>query len=425
MNHIKRLVHLPHSRNVLINTLGNYLGFVFAGFYTIFLVRSFNPIDFGVLSILLTFSYLLANIFSFGVPASIYAHVPQYMPDRKKTMDFIVTNGAVLSLLSVCSLLLISTCIGLIDNHFFKTGASSYLYLLAFAGTQMYIWLNFLRDVLNASGKFLEINIATNISNFIKALLLIFFAIRGTITIPHVLIILGIIGPLIVFVYVLVRRKWILRAITQAKTSSQYVQFRFTFTYFISSQLFQLATRADLFMISYFLTRPEVGYYGLSQRIILAIVTSADSITQVMSPQFAKITTQTDVKKMLKHSAAYMLVPSLMFLIGALIPASIYTFIFGDSYSTSTLITKLLSLAYVPFPFLAALLLFFLYTVKKPHYLLIANGLFFLTITTVHYILIPHIRLMAPPLSYFVAFSLVSGVMYIMYRKEMKKLPIS
>ena len=79
MNHLKRIVHLPHSRNVFINTLGNYIGFAFTGFYTIFLVRSFNPVDFGVLSILLTLSYLLANILSFGMPASVYAHVPEHM----------------------------------------------------------------------------------------------------------------------------------------------------------------------------------------------------------------------------------------------------------------------------------------------------------------------------------------------------------
>lgn len=423
MNHIKRLVHLPHSRNVFINTIGNYLGFAFAGFYTIFLVRSFSPVDFGILSVLLTLSYLLANIFSFGMPASVYAHVPKYLPDKKKTLDFILTNGTVLSLLSLCSLVILTTCISFIDGHFLKTGAPTYLYVLAFIGTQMYIWLNYLRDVLNASGKFLEINIATNLSNFIKALLLVFFAIQQTITITHVLIILGIVGPVIVFLFILMRNSWILKALAQAHTSSDYVQLRFTITYFISSQLFQLATRADLFMISYFLTRPEVGYYGLSQRIILAVVTSADSITQVMSAQFAKVTTQADVKKTLKHSATYMLVPAGMFLIGALLPTSIYTFVFGDRYIASTFTTKLLSLAYIPFPFLAALLLFFLYTVKKPQYLLIANSLFFLTITTCHYILIPHLRLVAPPISYFIAFSMVTGVMYIMYKKEMKTLP--
>lgn len=425
MNTIKRLVHLPHSRNVFINTFGNYLGFAFSGFYTIFLVRAFNPVDFGILSILLTFSYILANILSFGVPASIYAHVPQHLPDRKKALDFIVSNGAALTLMSSVSLLLISIFIRPIDAHFFKTGAPVSLYILALIGAQMYILQNFLRDVLNASGKFLHINIATNASNGIKAILLIYFAVNGSITLAHVLIILGIIGPIISFIYIFLRSRWIFRAMQQSAPSRTFIKIRFTFVYFISSQLFQLATRADLFMVSYFLTRPEVGYYGLSQRAILAVVTSADSITQVMSPQFAKITTQADVKKTLKHAAAYMFIPAGMFLLGALLPSAFYILIFGNDYAASSTITRLLSFAYIPFPFLAALLLFFLYTVKKPHYLLIANALFFTTITLVHYFLIPHLRLVAPAISYLIAFALVSGFMFMLYKKEIKKLPLS
>ena len=71
MNPLHRLLNLPHTRNIIINTFGTYLGYGFAVFYIVFLVRVFPPVEFGVLSVLLTFSYLLANIFSFGMPASV------------------------------------------------------------------------------------------------------------------------------------------------------------------------------------------------------------------------------------------------------------------------------------------------------------------------------------------------------------------
>ena len=359
------------------------------------------------------------------MPASVYAHVPEHIHDRKVTLDFLWTIILILTLLSAASLLILLLFSQSIDRYFFKTGSSLYLYGLAFIGTQMYIWLNFVRDTLNASGKFLHINIATNVSNIVKAFLLIFISLSGHLTIAQVLIILGIVGPMIVFIYIFMRSRWLFKALSQAKASYQHVKLKFTFTYFISTQLFQLATRADLFMIAYFLTQTEVGYYGLSQRVILAVVTSADSITQVMSPQFAKIKTQVDVKKLLKQSSFYMLIPAGMFLTGSLLPTWIYTLVFGDSYQPSTFITKLLSFAYIPFPFLAALLLFFLYTVKKPHYLLISNALFFTSIAIVHTLLIPHLRLVAPAISYFTAFVLVSFIMILMYRYELKKLPTS
>lgn len=423
MEAISRIKKLPHNRNILINTLGNYLGFAFAGFYILFFVRTFDPIQFGILSVLQAFSYLLANILSFGMPAAIYAHIPQYKGDHMKTFQFLSTNFLLLTAMSSISLVLIYLFIGEIDAQFFKTGAPRYQFMYALIGTQFFIWQNFIRDVLNASGRFLHVNIALNISNASKVIILMILASQGLLGITQVLIVLGIIGPIIVFTYVLLKRRWIVKAMLSARRARSEIHLGYTFIFFISTQVFQFATRADLFLVSYFLTRPEVGFYGLSQRIILAVVTSSDSITQVMSPQFAQIKTQQQVRKMLKHSFAYMLIPSGMFAAGILMPGFVYDYVFGAEYVSSTLATKALSFAYIPYSFLAAGLLFFLYTIKKPIHLLISNVIFLVTIIILNISFIPQFRLVGPAISYFTAFVIISGYLGYIYAREIKLLP--
>jgi O-antigen/teichoic acid export membrane protein len=423
MHHVNRIRNFPHTRNVVINTLGNYIGYAFTAFYIIFFVRVFDPVEFGVLTVLQALSYLLANILSFGIPASIYAHIPQYLPDKKKAFDFITSNFIFLTILSGASLVLIYLFAEQLDAAVFKTGAPSSYYLYALLGTQMYIWQNFIRDVMNAADRFLHINIAANLSNVVKVGLLVYLALHGALGIPEVLLITGLVGPAVVFAYILLERAWIVKAFLSSRATRSEIRFKYTFLYFLSTQIFNIATRADLFMVSFFLTRPEVGYYGLSQRVILAVVTSSDSITQVMSPQFAKISSQRDVMRLLKHSYVYMLVPTAMFIGGIIMPSSIYELVFSQTYTASTLLTRALSLAYLPYSFLAALLLFFLYTIKKPMYLLISNLIFLVCILIGNFLLIQNLRVLAPAISYLAAFIIILTYLGYAFKKELQRLP--
>jgi|SRR3990167_7220791 len=418
MNPLHRLLNLPHTRNIIINTFGTYLGYGFAVFYIVFLVRVFPPVEFGVLSVLLTFSYLLANIFSFGMPASVYAHVPHLVQDRSKVMNFILSNFLVLSILSGISIFAVYILSPHLDVRFFKTGAPQYQYMYALLGTQMFIWQNFVQDILNASGKFLQINIAINVANLIKAVLLIWLALAGMLGITQVLIVGGLIGPCIVFGLVVVQRRWLVRAVLGTQASWEHIKLRFTATYFLSSQLFQLASRSSLFFVAYFLTRPEVGYFSLSQRVILAVITSADSVTQVMSAQFAKAKTWDEAKRLFKHSFTYMLLPTAMFVGGILMPAQMYNLVFGQSYAASTPVTKALSFAYLPFPFLAIVMLYFLYTRKKPVIVLGVNALMLMVVVGLQYVLVPQIGLFGPAVATFAALVAAGGYLGLMLKNS-------
>ena len=420
---LSRLRALPHSRNIIINTVGTYLGFVFSAIYIVFFVRVLTPAEFGLLSVLQAFSYLLTNILSFGMPASVYAHLPSHRHSQSELSQYILSNVLVMTALSSLSLAILYAFVRDIDVRFLRTLASDQLFVLALVGTQMYIWQNFLTDVLNASGHFLHINISNNLSHLVRVCVLVGLALTGHLTIGSILFVMGIVGPCVVFIRTALSWPAFMRHLAHARITRETIRLSYTFTYYIASQLYQLATRTDLFLISYFLTRPEVGFYGLSQKILLAVVTSSDSITQVLSPQFAQARTYVEVRTLLKHMATYMLLPASLFAGGILLPKEIYTLVFSAQYDTSTAVTKALSLAYIITPFISGILLVFLYTIKKPRYLLMTNALLCTIILSMNYHFIPSLRLFAAPIAYGVAHVTVGVFLLGALRYEMRLLP--
>lgn len=422
MRRIKNLLSFHTTRNVIINTGGNYLSYITAVLYTIIFARSFSPQEFGVLSLLLMLSYICANIFSFGMPAAVYAHIPALMNDKKSLITFIKTNFLLLITLSFSSLFVIFMLSGLIDTHIIKSHAPRWYFALALAGSALFICQNYIQDILYAAQKFLNVNIAINIGNLVKITLISLFTFMGVLSVPLTIVVLGVVGPLTVIGILLIRRQKIIEQFLRQTIDKSHLKLSYTFTYFVSSQIFYLASRTDLFLISYFLTRSDVGYFGLSQRIALAILTSVDSITQVLSPQFATASSKKDVAKLLRRGYMYMLIPVLLFIIASVIPSNIYTLLFTSSFNPSITTTRLLNLAYIPFGFIAVTLLFFLYTIKKPFYILIGNSVLFVSILLGNAVLIPRFGIIAPPLTSLVSFLIVGVYILCVFVFEFNKL---
>ena len=86
---IKRLfdfIKKPTSKNIIVNTIGNYLNVVFIAFFAFLLVRIMQPSEYGVLSVLLGIAYVLANILDFGTTASIYSYLPVMIEKKHKNI---------------------------------------------------------------------------------------------------------------------------------------------------------------------------------------------------------------------------------------------------------------------------------------------------------------------------------------------------
>lgn len=418
------LVKRPTNKNIIINTVGNYFGVFFTALFALILVRILNPSQYGVLSVLLGIAYVLSNILDFGTTATIYSTVPGLL--EKKTDEIYQFVKSIFYYQSLFSAIVIAALVVFfpyLDRVFFKTGAPIMELYLTCASVLFFIWQNFVFNILLAARKFLKVNLYVNIANLIKTVVIFVMAASHTVSVGSVIIVFGLLGPAIFFLLLFLERKERAFVLWKARVHREHFKFSYTFTYFLASQFFNLGLRMDLFLLSYFRPKAEVGYYGLSQKIILTVSTTIISITQVLSPQFSQIKLKHEIKYHLKTAFLYMLFPTALFILLYLTPQELFKIFFTSRFLQTTGITKALSLPFIFYALGIVPALFLLYTVKKPIYILISNVVFFAVLTGGAYLLIPSKGVYGPPIAIFFAFFLMILIQIIAVIKEYQKLP--
>ncbi|MFA6081563.1 MAG: oligosaccharide flippase family protein [Patescibacteria group bacterium] len=418
----------PTSKDVIINTIGNYLNVVFIAFFAFLLVRIMQPSEYGVLSVLLGISYVLANILDFGTTASIYSYLPVMIEKKQKNIYiFLKTIFFYQTSFSLIIISLLFIFFPYLDKVFFKTGAPWWeLYVTTFS-VLFLVWQNYAINALFAAKRFLKANIFLNLSNLIKTIIIFVMIPLHLITVGSIIFVFGIIGPIVFFILLFFEKKHVVFSILKAQVKKEEFRFGYTITFFIASQFFNIAQRMDLFLLSYFLSKsPEVGYYGLAQKIILTVIASIASITQVLSPRFSKITTQEEVRREFRTGLVYLFIPTVFFIALYFTPNVVFYLFFTEKFAQTALITKSLTWPYIIYTFLNLPVLFLLYTVKKPAYILMANLSIFIIVAFGCYYLIPVMKLSGPPyalaLSFFVGLIILSITSFIEYRKLPSKI---
>lgn len=407
---LKTLLKDPTSKNVIINTIGNYLNVAFTAFFALILVRILDPDAYGVMSVLLGIAYVLANVLEFGTAATIYSTIPALLEKNEKQLyRFIKSTFFFQSIFAVSALTVLVIFFPWLDRVFFKTDAPIWeLYLTAIA-VLLFIWQNFLTNILFAAKRFFRANLYINAANITKTLFILAIAYFDTVSVGNVIVAFGIVGPMTYFALVLWRNQKLVHDMKEAPVKKEDFQFKYTMTYFASSQFYNLGLRMDLFLLSYFGLREEVGYYGLSQKIILTIVASIVSISQVLSPKFATIKTREEALRMMKIGMSYMIIPSVVLVLLHFTPSWVFEVVFTKTYAPATDVTHLIALPFILSAFGTIPMLFLLYTLRKPVHILISNIAFFLIISIGSYLLIPEKGMYGPPFAIFLAFIVAVG----------------
>jgi len=424
LERILNFVKKPTSRNIIVNTIGNYLNVFFVALFAFMLVRLMKPAEYGVLSVLLGIAYVLANILDFGTTASIYSYLPAMI--EKKTKNLYVFLKTILFYQTAFSAVVISLLFiffPYLDRVFFKTGAPAWeLYVTTFS-VLFLIWQNYAINSLNAAKHFFKSNLFLNISNLIKTIVLFAFIPLKMISVGSVIFTFGILGPAIFFFLLFFDKKYVFQQIIKAPVDKREFRFGYTLTFFVASQFFNLALRMDLFLLSFFFSKsPEVGYYGLAQKIILTIIASLVSITQVLSPNFSRIKTKLEIFKELRHGLLYLLIPAALFVVLFFTPGWVFNLFFTENFSQTASITRALSLPFIIYVFMNLPMLFLLYTVKKPSVILVANLAVFIIISVGCYFLIPRFGVFGPPWAIATAFSVNLLILSFAAYKEYKKI---
>lgn len=419
-------VKRPTSKHVIINTLGNYLNVFFTAIFALILVRIMTPSEYGVLSVLLGISYVLANVLDLGITATIYSYLPPLIENKtkqKQLYSFIKTTFYYQSILSffVIGLLLIG--FPYLDRVFFKTGASKVVLYLTAISVLFFIWQNFVSNILFSAKKFFKVNLYLNIANIVKTLLILFLVLDKIVTVGTVIFVFGIVGPAIFFFLLFFEKRDLIFFMAKSEVRKEEFRPSYTLTYFAATQFYNLGLRMDLFMLSFFGLKTDVGYYGLAQKIILSIATTVISITQVLSPNFSHIKTKKETLRHLKTSILYLLIPSALFLLLFVTPDKVFYLFFTEKFAKTAALTRSLVFPFILFTISHLPLLFILYVARKPIYVLVSNIVFFVGMTLGSYFLIPQFGPFAPPLV--ITVSVFAQLVILLFASfhEYKKLP--
>ncbi len=413
----------PTSRNIIVNTIGNYLSIVFTVLFVLILTRAMGREDYGVLSVLLGISYVLANVLDFGTTATIYSCVPDLYARRDTNLyRFIKSTFYYQSVFALIFITFFLFTFPFLDRVFFHTEAPRWVLNLTVISVLLYIWQNFLSNILLAAHQFMRANVYNNIANIIKTVIILVLFFTNHISVGLVIFVFGIIGPLIFFLLILKRNYDLIPIIHKTPIERSEFRFRYTATYFLASQFYNLGLRMDLFLMSFFKMKELVGDYGLAQKVILTIMASIVSITQVLSPRFATMKTKSEIKQQLKKACAYMLIPTGILLLVALTPDIAFQLVFTNKFASTAGATRALALASILIALGSIPTLFLLYTVRKPRYILYSNILFFLTITIGSYYLIPTEGIYGPPKAIFWAFLVATAMQLYASWQEYKKI---
>ncbi len=413
----------PTSTAVIINTVGNYLNVFFSAFFIYLLAHIISKSEYGVLSVLFGITFVLANLLDFGTTATLYSYLPALLEQKSENAYRLIKSTFFYQ--TLFSSILIGFLIIIfpwVDIVFFKTKAPvSTLYVTAIS-VLFFIWQNFLANCLYVTKRVLQVNIYGLVANIIKTLIVVILALTHTITVGLIIFAFGIVGPTIFFIMVYASKKNHMAAIMRAPIERSDFKLSYTLTYFIASQFFNLGLRMDLFLLSYFVS-PDLSDYGAAQKIILTIITTIVSITQVISPAFAKIRTKKDLWHTMKPALLYMIVPTAIFIALFFTPGWIFEWYFTKEFGHTATIAHQLALVYLPYSFISIFHLFLLYSVKKPYDILIGNVAIFFIVSAGCYLFIPMYGALAAVYSLAVAFVVASILLVFFSISEYKKLP--
>ncbi len=421
---IRKLFSTVTGKNVIINTLGSYIGIAITVLSVVILARTLGREVYGELAVLFSVAYLMTNILDFGSPAIIYSQVPQYylLPSRTDLYSFIKSTFYYQSIACAVVIVVLLIMFPWLDREFFKTHAPYSALALTSISIVLYVWQNTISNMLFAMKRFSQVNIWLNVSYVFRTLSLLALIPLGLVTIPNIIFLFGVVSPLVFIgsIYALYRPSF--EKVKHAKVELAMIRPRYTLTNFIAQQFFNVGMRMDLFILSYFGLKTVVADYSLSQKIILTIISTVVSITQVLSPAYTHIKTKIGVKKEFRHSMLFLLIPTALFLCLSFLPAAAYKLVFTAKFVDTPLFSAHLGIVYSLFCIGQVFMLFLLYTFRKPSYLLISNIAFFLVVTVACYLLIPTYKGSGAIIAIGLGFVTVIALQAVGFVKEYRKL---
>lgn len=253
---------------------------------TTFLARILGPNNYGYIPYISSLVIVLVLFFDFGVSSSTAYHLRINSNDKKKILTYFYS-----SFFLKCFLLLVTTIFIILITYY--TGLSLITFVLPF----LFVLFSLNKYFKKVAESFMLVslsNLFIPIMLIIEKIFIIVFIYFFTSIETYYYIHVGfsLITILIVFIYIMIRKKLIYRSVIVKKfIKIEAIKkiLKYSFPLFISAVGFYIFMQSDILMIRYFLGIQYVSYYSISSKVSSLIIFPAVIITSSYVPKLVKL----------------------------------------------------------------------------------------------------------------------------------------
>lgn len=269
------------TRESFYTLLFQLSGYICAAFAGMIIARTLGPSNKGIVTVVLLYPSLFFTIFNLTVGLGIIHH----MGKKRYNLKAFVGGALIISIVvSGFALLIFFLTIGLLRETFYKGINGQYLLIVGLS-IPFYLILYFFSSILQGSTDIKGYNIANQFPSFSNLLILLFFIVLWPLTVLEV-IIAGISGYILGCIYSLFKVIKRARGISFNKQLTNRL-FKDGGKIHIGAIATFIFNRANIFILNYYSTPSEVGFYSVAFSIANILLLFSVSLEIGLYPKIA------------------------------------------------------------------------------------------------------------------------------------------
>ncbi|KYD19798.1 flippase [Caldibacillus debilis] len=327
-------------RNSLLNFNRNILTMVLGFASVIIIARVLGPEKQGIYTLVVLLPNMLVTFLNIGIgPASVY-----YVGKQKYSIETIVSTNIFLALIiSAISIVIGILSIVLFRDTFFKGVPIIYLFIILSVLPLLFA-NSFLQAVFQGLQDFKVFNLVAIFGSIMNLVFLIIVVLLLRLNVVGAIIsfFASVIAPTLILIIYLKKRNIIVRF---KYISKEFIKDSFIYGYkaHLSNILAFVNYRADILMISYFLSPAAVGIYNVAVSIAEKLWVVSQPVSAVLFPRISSAKTDEERNNLTAKVARNVLLLSIIIgFILFLISDLFIEIMFGEKYKAASNIIKIL-----------------------------------------------------------------------------------
>lgn len=401
------------------NIATSFLAFL----YTILLVRTLSPSQFGIFSAVIAFTLLISGIGDLGIGSGLSRFLPPLYSQRKmkQANSLIKTSFIFQASVSLFLFLLIMTFSPFLAGIILKDEKYWHLFIISGFGVIGIIYLALVTFSLSAQKKFPDVAVINTVSTLIKLvlMLILYFFFKLTITLALVAFMVSffitwLLVPLFLpYKFIFAKASW--KSLKKLLSYSIYLG--------VSKLFASTSSRLDALMLIPLSSSYEAGIYSAAFKIASFYVLLASSFSMVIAPRLSSFANISESVIYLKKVTLAVLGILATMVVMYLMAPFLVVFILGTNYSASVAVFQALLLPMALFTLTIPSVNFLLYSLTKPQVSTFNTFIAIWIIFFSNLFLIPKFGRFGPIISLSLAYSftLVSSCLFALYFYKKEK----